>query len=235
MSPLWVLKKIIICNRSPERAQALSDELSEMAQQAGRFLEIELAGLDRLGEVLPHADIVSSCSGSMQALIDTAMVKYALKIRRHQPMLLVDLAVPRDIDPLVGQLDNIYLYSVDDLQHVIAGNIAERKQAAVEAELLVGQLVADIEAQMQGQVARTHIRDYRQMAEARTQVLLARAMSQIDQGDDAKAVLSEFSHTLSQALMHSPSRLIRQIAKTYDADTLDLVSHELIHSYRKPI
>lgn len=229
------VKKIIICNRSPERAQALSDELSEMAQQAGRFLEIELAGLDRLGEVLPQADIVSSCSGSMQALIDTAMVKHALKIRRHQPMLLVDLAVPRDIDPLVGQFDNIYLYSVDDLQHVIAGNIAERKQAAVEAELLVGQLVADIEAQMQGQVARTHIRDYRQMAEARTQVLLARAMAQIDQGDDAKAVLSEFSHTLSQALMHSPSRLIRQIAKTYDADTLDLVSHELIHSYRKPI
>ena len=229
------IKRIIICNRSAERAQALSDELIKMADQAARPLQVDIVPLAELSMVLPEADIVSSCSGSMQALIDADMVKKALKQRRHQPMLLVDLAVPRDIEPAVGQLDDIYLYSVDDLQHVIAGNLAERKQAAVEAELLVGQLVLDIEARMQTQRARTYIRDYRQMAQRRSQKLLDAAMARIDQGEDAKVVLAEFAHGMSQTLMHSPSRLIRQAAKVYDADTLDAVSQELIHSHRKPI
>ena len=229
------IKRIIICNRSAERAQALSDELIKMADQAARPLQVDIVPLAELSMVLPEADIVSSCSGSMQALIDADMVKKALKQRRHQPMLLVDLAVPRDIEPAVGQLDDIYLYSVDDLQHVIAGNLAERKQAAVEAELLVGQLVLDIEARMQTQRARTYIRDYRQMAQRRSQKLLDAAMARIDQGEDAKVVLAEFAHGMSQTLMHSPSRLIRQAAKVYDADTLDAISQELIHSHRKPI
>ena len=218
------IKRIIICNRSAERAQALSDELIKMADQAARPLQVDIVPLAELSMVLPEADIVSSCSGSMQALIDADMVKKALKQRRHQPMLLVDLAVPRDIEPAVGQLDDIYLYSVDDLQHVIAGNLAERKQAAVEAELLVGQLVLDIEARMQTQRARTYIRDYRQMAQRRSQKLLDAAMARIDQGEDAKVVLAEFAHGMSQTLMHSPSRLIRQSAKVYDADTLDAIS-----------
>lgn len=229
------VKRIIICNRSAERAQALSDELVKMADQAARPLQVDIVPLAELSMVLPEADIVSSCSGSMQALIDADMVKKALKQRRHQPMLLVDLAVPRDIEPAVGQLDDIYLYSVDDLQHVIAGNLAERKQAAVEAELLVGQLVLDIEARMQTQRARAYIRDYRQMAQRRSQKLLDAAMARIDQGEDAKVVLAEFAHGMSQTLMHSPSRLIRQAAKAYDADTLDAISQELIHSHRKPI
>ena len=229
------IKRIIICNRSAERAQALSDELIKMADQAARPLQVDIVPLAELSMVLPEADIVSSCSGSMQALIGADMVKKALKQRRHQPMLLVDLAVPRDIEPAVGQLDDIYLYSVDDLQHVIAGNLAERKQAAVEAELLVGQLVLDIEARMQTQRARTYIRDYRQMAQRRSQKLLDAAMARIDQGEDAKVVLAEFAHGMSQTLMHSPSRLIRQAAKVYDADTLDAISQELIHSHRKPI
>ena len=229
------IKRIIICNRSAERAQALSDELIKMADQAARPLQVDIVPLAELSMVLPEADIVSSCSGSMQALIDADMVKKALKQRRHQPMLLVDLAVPRDIEPAVGQLDDIYLYSVDDLQHVIAGNLAERKQAAVEAELLVGQLALDIEARMQTQRARTYIRDYRQMAQRRSQKLLDAAMARIDQGEDAKVVLAEFAHGMSQTLMHSPSRLIRQAAKVYDADTLDAISQELIHSHRKPI
>ncbi len=226
------LHKIIIANRSAERAQNLADELTQMMRDSGRATQIEMVGLDRLGEVLSQADIVSSCSGSMQALIDVAMVKSALKQRRHQPMLLVDLAVPRDIEPAVGQLDDIYLYSVDDLQHVIAGNIAERKQAAVEAELLVGQLVADIESQMQVQIARGRIKDYRQMADTHKQRLLAKAMARIDDGEDAKAVLTAFAHELSQTLTHSPSRLMRHVAKTADVQTLEMVSDALIHSYR---
>ncbi len=226
------VKKIIIANRSAERAQLLANELSEMADAANRAVEIQLAGLDELDDVLAQADIVSSCSGSMQALISTDMVHRALKARRHQPMLLVDLAVPRDIEPTAGQLDDVYLYSVDDLQHVIAGNIAERKQAAVEAEVLVGQLVSDIEEQMQVQTARGYIRDYRQMADGHTERLLARALMRLDHGDDAKAVVELLAHELSQTLMHSPSRMIRTLASHGDAALLDVVAETLTHSYR---
>ncbi|OOS05377.1 glutamyl-tRNA reductase [Moraxella cuniculi DSM 21768] len=227
------VKKIIIANRSPARAEALADELQAMATAAGRQLQLQLATLEQLPEILPQADIVSSCSGSMQTLIDVAMVKQALKIRRHQPMLLVDLAVPRDIESAVGELDDVYLYSVDDLQHVIAGNMAERQQAAVEAELLVGQLVAEIEAQMQVQLARSHIHNYRQMAQDYTDSLLSEAMAQLEQGQDAKAVLEQFAHRVSRTLMHSPSRLIRRSAQYGDNKVLEMVSHELLHSHRQ--
>lgn len=224
--------KIIICNRSPERAQALGDELSAMAQAANRPLDVELAGLDKLGEVLVQADVVSSCSGSMQTLIDADMVKAALKARRHQPMLLVDLAVPRDIAPSAGQLDDVYLYSVDDLQHVIAGNLAERKQAAVEAELLVGQLVADIEQQMRVQIARGQISEYRRHAQSHTQRLLDRAFDRLDGGADAKQVIELLAHELSQTLMHSPSRLIRHAAMHEDGEVLENIVQTLTSSYR---
>lgn len=226
------INKIIICNRSPERAQSLANELAQMSVAAGRALKIELVGLDELPRVLAYADLVSACSGSMQTLIDVDMIKAALKQRRYQPMLLVDLAVPRDIDPLVGQLDNVYLYSVDDLQHVIAGNLQERKQAAVEAELLVGQLVAQIEQQMRVQVAKDHIVNYRQMAQSHTDRLLTQALESIESGTDARQVLQIFAHDLSQALMHSPSRLIRHAAMHHDREVLDMVGHELIKTYR---
>ena len=110
------MKNIIIANRSPKRAELLKDELVQMAENAGRSVHVECVGLDSLGQVLSRADVVSSCSGSMDTLISTEMVKHAQKVRRHRPLLLVDLAVPRDIDPAVGGFDDVYLYSVDDLQ-----------------------------------------------------------------------------------------------------------------------
>lgn len=117
------VKKVIICNRTPQRAEALANELRTPERT------VEIIGLDHLADVLAQADITTSCSGSLHTLIDKNMVKTALKIRRHQPMLMIDLAVPRDIEPSVGDLDDVYLYSIDDLQHVIAGNLEQRRQA----------------------------------------------------------------------------------------------------------
>lgn len=223
---------IIIANRSAERAAILQDELTQMANNAGRKVRIDCVGLDKLGEVLQLADVVSSCSGSMDILIDVAMIKSAQVARRHQPLLLVDLAVPRDIDPNARVLDDVYLYSVDDLQHVIAGNLEERKQAAVEAELLVSQLTINIESQMQVLSARKLISDYRQIALAHKQRLLNLATWRLDNGADAHAVLHDFAHTLTQTLTHPPSKLIRNVAQTADPATLDMVINGL-DSYRK--
>ncbi|MFA9487020.1 glutamyl-tRNA reductase [Moraxella haemolytica] len=227
------MAKIIIANRSHERAKNLADELHEMARTAGRTVEIQLVSINEIGEYLHHADVMSSCSGSMDTLISHEMVKVALKTRRHRPMLMVDLAVPRDIEPKVGSLDDVYLYSVDDLQHVIAGNLEERKQAAVEAELMVSQLVLDIEHQMQVQVARTQITHYRQIAQSHKDRLLKIALARLDDGDDAHQVMTQFAHALTQTLTHAPSRLIRDTAQNSDPDVLEMITDTLNHAYRE--
>lgn len=132
--------KIIICNRGAERAERLAGELIEHAN-------IEIIPFAQLAQNLHRADIISSCTGSLHHIIEYNDVKQALKKRRYQQMLLVDLAVPRDIEPKVEQLDGVYLYGVDDLQTVIDENLAHRRQAAVEAEVLVSQLTAQLATQ----------------------------------------------------------------------------------------
>lgn len=226
------LGRVIIANRSHERAQKLATELQNMAKTASRNTQIDLIPLAELGAHLADADVISSCSGSMDTLVTANMVKIALKIRRYRPMLMVDLAVPRDIDPSVGGLDDVYLYSVDDLQHVIAGNLEERKQAAVEAELMVSQLVLDIEHQMQVQTARTQIAAYRKTAKAHKDRLLKIALARLSDSDDPAVVMEDFARILTQTLTHAPSRLIRHTAQNGESNVLDMVTHTLNHAYR---
>ncbi|WP_312331458.1 glutamyl-tRNA reductase, partial [Acinetobacter variabilis] len=125
--------KIIICNRTRARAENLAQEIAHRA-------DVEIIDFDQLAANLHRADVISSCTGSLHQVIHYPDVKAALKKRRYQQMLLVDLAVPRDIDPKVEKLDGVYLYGVDDLQSVIDENLAQRRQAAVEAEVMVNQL-----------------------------------------------------------------------------------------------
>ncbi|HQV25228.1 MAG TPA: glutamyl-tRNA reductase, partial [Acinetobacter sp.] len=113
--------KILICNRSRERAEILAQEISSQ-------VEVEIIAFAELAHNLHRADVVSSCTGSLNQVIHYADVKAALKKRRYQQMLMVDLAVPRDIDPKVESLDNVYLYGIDDLQSVIDENLAQRRQ-----------------------------------------------------------------------------------------------------------
>lgn len=217
------MKRIIIANRSPERANILKDELMAMAQSSSRTVQIECIGLDGLADAVVCADVVSSCSGSMQTLITLPMVKSAQKTRRYRPLLLVDLAVPRDIEPAISHLDEVYLYSVDDLQHVIAGNLEERKQAAVEAELLASQLTSNIETQIQLLSAQKMIAGYRHTSLSHKDRLLAHAKARLDQGENAHDVLDALAHALTQTLTHPPSRLIRHVATTSDPAVLDMV------------
>ncbi len=224
--------RVIICNRSHARAVMLHDELQAMAATSGRQLELLLVPFSELAKALQSADIVSSCSGSMHTLIDKAMVKAAMKVRRYRPLLLVDLAVPRDIAPEVGQLDGVYLYSVDDLQHVIAGNLAQRKQAAVEAELLVGQLASGIEADLQLLSIGAIIRDYRTQAQSKKDELLTKAQARLAHGDNPESVLEDFAHQLTQTLTHPSLRLLRHSALKLDEEALTQLTQTLLGAYR---
>lgn len=219
--------RVIICNRSRERAEALATELQEPNRQ------VEVRELDELSELLSRADIVSSCSGSMDLLIDKQMTMQALKRRRYQPMLMIDLAVPRDIDSAISKLDDVYLYSVDDLQHVIAGNLEQRRQAAVDAELLVSQLVVEMEQRFQVRKVGRDIEQYRQRTHSQVEQILAQSMAKLAQGDmSSEEVVTELSRRLTQTLTHAPSKLMRQAAGEGDRDLLDFVVAGLHDAYR---
>lgn len=119
------VSNIMVVNRSQERTAKMIESLG---------IEAETYPLDQLGELLPEADIVVSSTAAKEALITQPMAQQALKKRRHQPMLMIDLAVPRDISPEIDALSDIYLYTVDNLNDIVAHNQQSREEAALEAE-----------------------------------------------------------------------------------------------------
>ena len=219
--------RVIICNRNPERAEALAEEL----RRAGHLVDVR--PLHELPQVLAEADIVSSCSGSMDVLIDKTMTLRALKQRRYQPMLMIDLAVPRDIDSTIGRIDDVYLYSVDDLQHVIAGNIEQRRQAAVDAELLVSQLVVEMDRSFQVRQVGKDIQQYRERTHDQVDKLLHESIAKLQQDNASpEDIIIELSRRLTQTLTHAPSKLMRKAAREGDSELLDFVVSGLQDAYR---
>ncbi|MCO8054477.1 glutamyl-tRNA reductase [Acinetobacter towneri] len=212
--------KILICNRTRARAETLAQEIAHR-------VEVEIIEFDRLAANLHRADVISSCTGSLHQVIAYPEVKAALKKRRYQQMLLVDLAVPRDIDPKIENLDGVYLYGVDDLQSVIDENLAQRRQAAVEAELMVNQLVTELVTHQKVQQAGATIHAYREQGESLREEELSLAMTRIAKGEDAAQVLQEFSYRLTQKLLHPTSILLREAAKGDEPECFEFMQENL--------
>jgi len=212
--------KIIICNRTRARAENLAQDIAHRA-------DVEIIDFDQLAANLHRADVISSCTGSLHQVIHYPDVKAALKKRRYQQMLLVDLAVPRDIDPKVEKLDGVYLYGVDDLQSVIDENLAQRRQAAVEAEVMVNQLATELITQQKLRKAGSTIHAYRDYGESLCQEELATAMQRIAKGESVETVLAEFSHRLTQKLLHPTSIMLREAAKAEDPSYFEMLQNSL--------
>lgn len=208
--------RITIANRSLSHAATLAGEV------AGKVL-----GLDRLVEGLAQADIVISCTGSPQPLVTLPLVTDALKGRRHRPIFMVDLAVPRDIAVEVGGLSDVYLYTIDQLHTVIDANLTERQQAAAEGQQLIEMALDDWQRKQRENRAVDTLKLYRQSVETLSQQELERAMQQLEAGQDAAEVLSRFRHALANKLMHHPSVMLRRFAA--DERLLELgVARELL-------
>lgn len=212
--------RLLICNRGQQRANNLADELNSR-------VAVEVIPFDQLEANLHRADIISSCTGSLHQVLSLSAVKQALKKRRYQPMLMIDLAVPRDIEPSVAELDSVYLYGVDDLQKVIDGNLARRQQAAVDAEVMVSQLAAQFMRQQRSEVAGPYIASFRQQAEHLKQLELEKARQLLAQGGDPMQVLERLSNSLTAKLLHAPSQLIRHAAMYEEPEFLAWTLQEL--------
>lgn len=210
------VQQMFIANRTRERAQLLADEVGATV--------ISLADIDaRLAE----ADIIITSTASPLPIIGKGMVERALKARRNQPMLLVDIAVPRDIEPEVGKLANAYLYSVDDLQAIIQSNLAQRQEAAVQAESIVLQESSHFVTWLRAQGAIETIRDYRSQADQVRAEMESKALAAIAQGADVQQVIQELAYKLTNRLIHAPTKSLQQAAGDGDMERLQLLRDSL--------
>ncbi|GAB7215578.1 hypothetical protein OS42_21890 [Dickeya oryzae] len=210
------VKRMVIANRTRERAQALAEDVGA-----------EVITLAELDAHLPQADIVISSTASTLPIIGKGMMERTMKTRRNQPMLMVDIAVPRDIEPEVGRLPNIYLYSVDDLQAIIQHNLAQRKAAAIQAESIVQQECSEFMAWLRAQSAVDTIRDYRSQADSLREEMTTKALAAIQNGGDVEAIVQELTHRLTNRLIHAPTRSLQQAARDGDVERLQILRDSL--------
>lgn len=201
--------KITVANRTIARAEG-------MAKQIGA----DVITLAQIPEVMSQADIVISSTGSTLPLIGKGMVEQALTKRRHQPIFMVDLAVPRDIEEQVGDLEDVFLYTVDDLQSIIAQNLENRRKAAVEAESMISSQSDSFMAWLRGLNTQDTVVSYRKQCLSERDLLLEKAMMQLNSGKDAESVINELATKLTNKFMHAPTSALQSAAQGGELDKL---------------
>ncbi len=201
------VKRLLVANRTLAHAQTL-------AAQFGGYA-LALADLPRH---LAEADVVISATAAREPVLDAAMVRAALAQRRHRPMFLLDLAVPRDIDPAVAGLRDAFLYTVDDLEQVIEENRRSRREAAGEAEAIIDLQVGQFMAWWRAEDHQDVLKRLRAAGEAQREDVLAKARAQLAAGKDPQQVLDFLAHTLTNKLLHAPSAALRAAALAGDRE-----------------
>ncbi|MDT0594002.1 glutamyl-tRNA reductase [Glaciecola petra] len=208
------IKQVTIANRTLANAQHLADVLD---------IQSKVVTISQIPSVLSETDIVISSTASALPLISKGTIDVALKARRHKPMLLIDLAVPRDIEDQVSKLDDAYLYTVDDLQHIVQENIANREVAASEANAIISQNIEDLLKWQQLHQKRDLIKAYREDVEIVRQQILSKAMQKLAQGEETDKVLEELSYKLAQTMMHQPTKALQQAIADPNKSALSLL------------
>ena len=203
------VKRIVVANRTLERA-------SQLAEQFGAHAVL----LSEIPNELVNSDIVISSTASQLPILGKGAVERALKLRKHKPIFMVDIAVPRDIEPEVGELDDIYLYSVDDLHEVIEENLKTRQGAAQVAEDLVLVGAEDFMLRLRELAAVDVLKSYRQQAERLRDDELAKAQRLLANGSSAEEVLLQLARGLTNKLLHAPSVQLKKMSAAGRLDAL---------------
>lgn len=216
-------KLITVANRTLPRAQELCDKLG---------LNAEPCLLTELPDILHEYDVVVSSTASQLPLVGKGMIERALRLRLNMPMFLLDLAVPRDIEAEVGELNDAYLYTVDDMMGIVQNGKEARQKAAAEAEAMVEEKVGEFVRLQQSRQSVPLIRALRDEGERARRQVLENAMKQLAKGASAEEVLERLSIQLTNKLLHSPtqtlnkagsenSNLVDAVAQIYQLDQHD--------------
>lgn len=197
-------KKIAISNRTIDRG-------SELIQAfASQNLETEVFPLAELPKQLHHYDVVVSCTASSLPIVGMGMVKTALKARQSRPIVLIDLAVPRDFEPEIKSLKNAYLYSIDDLGEIVNTGKANRLESIGEAEKIIEKGVIEFYETLEKRAVVPIIRSIQDVGEQFQKIELEKASRRIANGDDPMLVLSHMAIALANKFMHAPIHALKQ-------------------------
>jgi len=201
--------KITVANRTIARAELMAEKFGGKA--------ITLA---QIPEQMALSDIVITSTGSTLPLIGKGMVEGALAKRKHQPIFMVDLAVPRDIEEQVADLEDVFLYTVDDLQSIIAKNMENRRKAAVEAESIVNTQANSFMSWLRGLNTQDTVVSYRKQCLEERDQLLKKAILQLEGDKDPAAIMAELATKLTNKFMHAPTSALQSAAQGGELDKL---------------
>ncbi|NCF18083.1 MAG: glutamyl-tRNA reductase [Haliea sp.] len=203
------VSRLVIANRTLGRAR-------ELAQKFGA----EAVLLAEIPDQLLDADIVITSTASQLPILGKGAVEQALKIRKHRPFLMVDIAVPRDIEAQVGELPDVYLYSVDDLREIVDENLRSRRNEARKADLIIEDGVQHYLLERRSIEAVDVVKEYRQMAEDLREQELQRALRALSRGDDPGQLLAQLARGLTNKLIHAPTAGLKQASAEGRVDQL---------------
>jgi glutamyl-tRNA reductase len=192
-------RSMTIANRSTERGQKLAHKIGG-----------DSIHLSELSERLGDFDIIVSCTASSLPIIGLGMVERALKARKRRPMLMVDLAVPRDIEPEVAKLDDVFLSTVDDLGRIVRAGIEQRQAAVTQAEAIIDQRVSGFMQWLSAREGVPAIRLLHERAQSLRASEVLKAKKLLEQGVDPGVVLEQMAQTLSAKFLHGPSLMLQQ-------------------------
>ena len=210
-------KQIVIANRTIDRGRALADRFGASAIR-----------LEDVNERLAEFDIVVSCTASQLPIIGLGLVERAIKARRHRPMFMVDLAVPRDIEEEVGELDDVFLYTVDDLANVVESGLESRQAAVVEAETIIANRVHDFLGWLEARDTVPVIRSLRDSAERMRRHEFEHALKLLARGEPPEKVLEQLSQRLINKILHAPTQTLN-FAEGADRADLQILTERLFH------
>ncbi len=202
--------RITIANRNIVRAQKLANKFEGYG-----------ISLSYISEVLPESDIVITATSSTLPILGKGLLENSLKRRKHKPILVIDLAIPRDVEPEAGQLQDIYLYSVDDLKQVIQENMQSRMDAAEQAEIIIDYEVSKFYIWLRGQDVVDIIRTYRSQAEQHRNETMDKALRMLQQGKPPEDALNFLANTLVNKLLHTPTEALKSASAETHQELLE--------------
>lgn len=193
------IKNMIVANRTLENATALADEVGA-----------EAILLSDIPERLVEADIVISSTASQLPLLGKGAVEYALKERKHKPMFMVDIAVPRDIESQVGELSDVFLYTVDDLKDVIDENMRSRQKAADIAREIIDEGVKKFEREQRVLLSTDTIKLFRQQMNDISAREVTKTLKQLENGLSPEDAVQQLARNLTNKFLHEPTSQVKK-------------------------